>query len=361
MRFDQQSVRHGAKTGLSLMPKKSHVQQRAEAEIRLLQEGRGPFVLACEMSKMPIVFTDANHPENRIVYANDSMLNLLGYSAQELLGKSIYSLIAPETDPAHMSKIREGLSKETPIDSEIDCVRKSGDIFRASVFITPVSDVAGRKVQYFGSFVEHKYEEAHWKLVIDELNHRVKNSLAMAQAIVNQALATKADRSTVKTIIETRLSAFSRSHDLLAQQNWVSAGIFDIIRNTLEPFKSADGLQDRIVIHGDNLRFPAKEALALYMVFHELATNALKYGALLSKGGAVHIDWRLEPSESGPRVKLVWRETGGPPVKPPTHQGFGSQMISRGLAYELNGTAHLDYRPDGLVCEMDMPAPALGA
>ncbi len=340
------------------MPKKSHVQQRAEARVRLLQEGRGPFVLACEMSKLPIVFTDANHPENRIVYANDSMLSLLGYSAQELLGKSIYALIAPGTDPALIAKLRQGLAEGTPIDSEIDCVRKSGDVFRASVFITPVSDTAGRKVQYFGSFVEHKYEEAHWKLVIDELNHRVKNSLAMAQSIVKQALATEADRPAVKKIIESRLSAFARSHDLLAQQNWISAGIFDIIRNTLEPFKSVDGLQDRIVIHGDNIRFPPKEALALYMVFHELATNALKYGALLSKGGSVHIDWRLAPSPQGLRLKLIWREMGGPPVKPPTHQGFGSQMISRGLAYELNGSAHFDYRPEGLVCELDIPAPA---
>ena len=341
------------------MNQKSKAQEKAEAEIRLYQDGRGPFVLACESSKLPMIFTDAADPENRIVYANESMLQLLQYSLQELLGESIYALIAPDTDPAFIKKIKGGFEKGVSLDCEINCRRKRGGIFRASVFMTPVHDVTGNKIQYFASFIEHKYEEAHWRLIIDELNHRVKNTLTMAQAIVNQALSSKADRRTVRKVIESRLSAFARSHDLLARENWANAGLFDIISNTLEPFSAADGGPARIEISGENIRFAPKEALALGMVFHELATNALKYGALLKKDGKVHVNWEVAPSPAGERLKLRWRETGGPPVKPPTRHGFGSQMINRGLAYELNGVGRFDYRPEGLTCEMDIPAPNL--
>ncbi len=336
---------------------KSDAQEKAEAEVRLSQEGRGPFVLACGSLKLPLIFTDATDPENRIVFANESMLSLLEYPAEELLGKSFYSLIATDTDSKIISKMKDGFEGGLSLNWEIKCRRKSGSVFRASIFVTPVHDVAGNKVQYFASFIEHEYDETHWKLIIDELNHRVKNTLTMVQAIVNQALASKSDRPTIRKIIESRLSAFARSHDLLARENWINAGLCDIISNTLEPFNAFDGGKSRIEIKGDNLRVRPKEALALCMVFHELATNALKYGALLSKDGKVHIDWKLVSSPAGQRLRLCWCETGGPPVKPPTRHGFGSQMINRGLAFELNGTGRFDYRPDGLVCEIDIPAP----
>ncbi len=339
------------------MAGKSKSQKRAEAEIRLFQEGRGPFVLACETSRLPIVFTDAGDRENCIVYANESMLKLTGNSLEELLGRSFYSLIADETDAATIIEMKEAFEKGSPVDCEAKCQRKNARSFWASVYVTPVFDVAGRRVQYFASFIEHRYEEAHSKLIIAELTHRVKNTLATAQAIITQALGTDADRSTIRKMIESRLTALSRSHDLLARENWKNAGLLEIINDTLEPFHVIDKRKDRIVITGENLQFPPKETLALCLVFHELATNALKYGALSNVDGSVHIDWNLVPSSQGLRLKLRWREVGGPPVKAPTHQGFGSRVISRGLAYELNGKGNFDYRPDGLVCELDIPAP----
>ena len=339
------------------MAKKSKAQKRAEAEIRLFQEGRGPFVLACETSRLPMVFTDAGDRENRIVYANESMLKLTGNTLEELLGKSFYSLIADETDAATIKEMKEAFEKGAPVDCEAKCQRKGARSFWASVYVTPVFDVGGRRVQYFASFIEHRYEEAHSKLIIAELTHRVKNTLATAQAIITQALGTNADRSTIRKMIESRLSALSRSHDLLAREDWRTAGLLEIINNTLEPFNVIDQREDRIVVIGENLQFPPKETLALCLVFHELATNALKYGALSNGDGSVHIDWKLVPSAQGLRLRLRWREVGGPPVKPPSHQGFGSRVISRGLAYELNGTGTFDYPPEGLVCEMDIPAP----
>jgi two-component sensor histidine kinase len=114
---------------------------------------------------------------------------------------------------------------------------------------------------------------------------------------------------------------------------------------------------DRIMIAGENIRFPPKAAMAISIAFNELATNAVKYGALSNAVGSILIEWTMETTPAEKRLLLNWTEKGGPPVTPPAHKGFGSRVIERGLAHELEGTVHLDYRPDGLVCTMDIPLP----
>ena len=111
------------------------------------------------------------------------------------------------------------------------------------------------------------------------------------------------------------------------------------------------------MITGENIRFPPKAALALSIAFNELATNAVKYGALSNAVGSILIGWTIETAPAGNRLLLSWKETGGPRVLPSAHKGFGSRVLERGLAHELEGTVHLDYRPDGLVCTMDVPLP----
>ncbi len=111
------------------------------------------------------------------------------------------------------------------------------------------------------------------------------------------------------------------------------------------------------MITGENIRFPPKAALALSIAFNELATNAVKYGALSNAAGSILIGWTMETAPAGKRLLLSWKEKDGPPVKAPAHKGFGSRVIERGLAHELDGTVHLDYRADGLVCTMDIPLP----
>ena len=126
---------------------------------------------------------------------------------------------------------------------------------------------------YFASFVDltrHKDEEAQSKMLIGELNHRVKNTLAIVQSIIWQALRTDADPKAIRDAIESRLSALSRSHDLLTRENWQSAGLMDVIHGALEPFGIGDGRADRVMITGENIRFPPKGALALGITFNEL-------------------------------------------------------------------------------------------
>ena len=141
------------------------------------------------------------------------------------------------------------------------------------------------------------------------------------------------------------------------RENWESAALVDLLNDALEPFAVTDGRAERIVITGENIRFPPKTALALGIAFNELATNAVKYGAFSNATGSILIEWKLEPAAQGSRLILHWQEKDGPLVVPPSHKGFGSRVIERGLAHALEGTVNLDYRPAGLLCTMSIPAP----
>ena len=226
--------------------------------------------------------------------------------------------------------------------------------------INPVRDEKDDIVQHFSSFVDltkHKDEQVQSRMLIDELNHRVKNTLATVQSIVWQALRSASDPKVIRQAIESRLLALSRSHDLLTREHWKSARLHDVISGALQPFGIAESHANRIVIRGDNIRFPPKAALALGIAFNELATNAAKYGALSNATGSILVEWKTVTAPEGKRIILQWREIDGPPVSPAAHHGFGSSMIERGLALELDGKIDLDYRPDGVVCTMNFPAP----
>jgi two-component sensor histidine kinase len=242
---------------------------------------------------------------------------------------------------------------------EVSYCRKDGSQFWAALFISPVRDEGGNIVQYFASFVDltkHKDEEAQSKMLIDELNHRVKNTLSTVQSIVWQALRTASDPKSIRNSIESRLFALSRSHDLLTRENWKSAGLRDVVHDALEPFVVADRVA-RVAISGDNVRFLPKAALALGIAFNELATNAVKYGAFSNGVGSILIGWHPKQTPDGARLLIRWEEKDGPHVAPPLRKGFGSQVLERGLVLELEGTVHLDYLPGGLVCTINIPIP----
>jgi PAS domain S-box-containing protein len=339
--------------GVSEIKNKSDAQKSAEAEVVGFEKDLGPFVVAAETTRMAMVFTDAKRADNPIIFANDSFLSLAGYDRNEVLGQGFNFLMADDDVDAIAL-----IENEADHGSELRCHRKDGTKFWAAVFISPVRNADDVIVQHFASFVDltkHKEEEVKSRLLIDELNHRVKNTLSTVQSIVWQAVRTTSDSKMIRDAIESRLFALSRSHDLLTRENWQSAGLLDIVHDALEPFGVAGARAERIVTAGENIRFPPSAALALGIVFNELATNAVKYGALSNEAGSLLIEWAMEPGPQGARLILNWQERHGPPVTPPSHKGFGSRVIERGLAHELDGTVLLDYRPDGLVCTMTIP------
>ena len=338
---------------------KSGEQKLAETAVESFRADLGPFVVAADTTRMAMVFMDAREPDNPIIFANDSFLALTGYGREEVLGQSFNFIMARADDAQAVAQIEaefEGYSDGT----EILYRRKDASEFCAALFISPVEDEDGNVVQFFASLVDlskHKAEQAHSKMLIDELNHRVKNTLSAVQSIVRQALQTASDPKVIRESIESRLFALSRSHDLLTRENWESAELLDVVNDALEPFLTAAGRAKRLVITGKNVRFPPKEALALGIAFNELGTNAVKYGAFANETGSIHVSWTIDPRPDGRRLLLRWQEKDGPPVTSPSRKGFGSRVLERGLAHELAGTVQLDYRSDGVVCTMDIPAP----
>lgn len=342
------------------MTNRSTEQEAAEAEVEHFREELGPFVVAAEETRMPMVFTDARESGNPIIFVNDSFLKLTKYSRDEVLGQSFNFLMARGTDKASLTRIEAEFKGDSHSGSEICYRRKDGGEFWASIFISPVRDQSGDIIQHFASFTDltrHKDEQAQSRMLIGELNHRVKNTLATVQSIVSQALRNATDPAAIREAIESRLFALSRSHDLLTRENWESAGLHDVIDAALKPFGTANGWKERFVVTGRNIRFSPNAALALGISFHELATNAIKYGAFSNDHGCITIEWTVVPSSKGDRLVLHWREKDGPPVTAPTSTGFGSRVIEQGLAHELNGSVDLDFRPDGVVCTIDVPAP----
>ena len=188
---------------------------------------------------MPMVFMDARRGGHRITFANDSFLSLLGYARDEVLGQSFDSLMAPGVQPQAWSQVLSAFEDGSDVDREVRYCRKDGTSIWASMRISPVRNQDGVVVQHFASISDltaHKQEQAELKLLVDELNHRVKNTLSTVQAIVSQALRNSSDLAVVAEAVESRLSSLSRSHDLLTRESWHSAGLADVILAALDPF-----------------------------------------------------------------------------------------------------------------------------
>lgn len=341
---------------------KSKEQKAAESEVESFRKDLGPFVVAAETTRMAMVFTDAKESNHPLIFANDSFLSLAGYSRKEVLGQSFDFLLGRPADPAALTQIEAAFAGSSESDFEICFHRKDSSTFWAAVFISPIRDKSGDVVQYFASFVDvtkHVQEKDHLRFLLDELNHRTQNTLATVQAIAVQTLRGAADKEVVDAF-EGRILALSKAHSLLGSKHWEAVGLHEIIDRILQPF----GLNDRRVTHfsikGDDVRLQPKAALTLAMVFHELATNAAKHGALSNDAaGKIDIAWQVEPTAQGNRMRLRWQESGGPPMMPPGRKGFGSRLIEGGLAQDLDGEVRLDYDPAGLVCQITMPVPRL--
>jgi two-component sensor histidine kinase len=187
------------------------------------------------------------------------------------------------------------------------------------------------------------------KLMIDELNHRVKNTLATVQSIAMQTARSHADPRTFAEGFQARLLALSHTHDLLTRSHWEGADLADILLHETEAHGSS-----RVSANGARVALAPAAALSLGMIFHELATNAAKYGALSGPDGRVLVDWGVA-DQTRPRVELRWREIGGPAVVPPSRKGFGSRLIERNMRHDLAGEVELDYAENGFTATFSFP------
>jgi two-component sensor histidine kinase len=264
--------------------------------------------------------------------------------------------LLPEDQPHILAAIERAIADKALFQLEHRVRQADGSVGWTFSRAVPMLGDDGKILQWFGAATDvtpRRQAEDHLRLVVNELNHRVKNTLAMMQAIAAQTFRSADDLEQAQEKFTGRIMALARANDLLTGEKWVAASLRDVIEMTVGGYSVQD--RERCTVEGPIVQLTAKTALSLSMALNELATNALKYGAWSNADGRIAIVWEVVAGETGQRLHLEWRERGGPPVAAPTKRGFGSRLIERGLAAEMGGRARMTFEPDGLTCVLDAP------
>ncbi|SOE12024.1 two-component sensor histidine kinase [Hoeflea halophila] len=321
--------------------------REAEEQHRALLTESAEFRRLFQMA--PGFFAVLSGPDHVFTFANDACTRLVG--GRQLIGKSVREAFPEAEDQGILDLLDQvyqtgaryqteersvmirdldsGELQETFLDFSYDAIR-DGD-----------GNITGIFVQ--GSDRSEDVRRQHrQRLLLAELNHRVKNTLASVQSIVSQTLRSTPDPAAAKRDIGARLAALSKAHDLLSAQEWTSADLGEIIGQEVAVFDP-----ERISLDGPRCTLSPRSSISLAMLVHELSTNAVKYGALSSETGTVAIDWREQPDGT---LKLSWRESGGPPAVQPERKGFGTRLIESIVSGEFGGSYEPSFSDQGFSC-----------
>ncbi len=283
---------------------------------------------------------------------------IFGYTADEMLGRHITTIIPPELHEEEERIIAQLAHGERIEHYETVRLSKDGRRLDISLTVSPIRDATGRVVgasKVARDVSDRKRAEETQRLLLDELNHRIKNTLATVQAIASQTLRRSKSSSEFVTAFNGRIQALARAHGLLTGSSFQGADIQQLVRDQL----LLGGEQDtRISWAGPALMLEGQVALHLALVLHELGTNARKHGALSTSAGQVSARWETRSNASGARLVFDWRESGGPKVKPPSGRGFGSMLIEQSLQTH-GGIVSVSYPESGLICTIDLPLPRI--
>lgn len=286
---------------------------------------------------------------------NDSAERLFGYRAEEIIGRPLSALVPPELADEPKRMFPRSSSGEI-LKFETQRMKKSGERVDVTVSTGPILSSDGRIVgvsAIFHDITERKHHEQHLDFVLRELSHRAKNLLTVVQAIARQTARQSANPQDFERRFGERLQALAQSHDILVERNWRGATLADLVNTQLTPFAE---IRTRVVTEGPNVMLAPRAAEKIGIALHELATNAMKHGALSVPAGAVKVSWVLEAKDGKPdHVRFEWREHGGPPVSPPTREGFGTIVVTRLVPTALDATARLEFLPQGLTWTLLMP------
>ncbi|MBB3018618.1 PAS domain S-box-containing protein [Microvirga lupini] len=339
--------------------------RRAEEELRA-SEAR---LSALANNAPACMFYQTSHSPDyharKVLYVSKTCERLTGVPAEVAQANPdlLYSLVLPQHRDRMLARRLETLCDLTECEEEFEMRHATTGETRWHRIITTPRRLENGAIVWDGiqiDITEHKRSEEHLRLLLNELNHRVKNTLATIQSLASQSFrvrgATAAgDLPALYATFEARLHALARGHDILTRENWEGAGLVEIVTQAFAPYRDLSEDRGRLRFEGPDLRVTPAMALSLSMAMHELCTNAAKYGALGVPEGQVLVSWSAQESASGPRLVMRWEEHGGPLVAPPSRKGFGSRLIQDGLARELNGEVRLTYQPEGVVCTIDVP------
>ena len=300
----------------------------------------------------------------RLLRVNEALCSIAGASRSAMIGRVLFDRThVDDLDEDRAQYARQVAGETDRYAIEKRYRRDDGREVWISVVSSAVRDAEGRflySVRVVQDVTERKLAEARQRLLLGELNHRVKNTLATVQSIAAQTARNATSAASFFEAFEPRLLALSKTHNLLTQGSWEGADLRDVLEQEMSPYmeSAASGGPARVSLHGPRFTVGPRTALALGLAFHELSTNAAKYGALSTSGGRVAVAWRRSTGTGGegqPWLRLTWREAGGPPVVPPTRRGFGSRLLDRGVAAELGGSVDLAFERTGLRCRIEIP------
>ncbi|MGV8930213.1 MAG: sensor histidine kinase [Brevundimonas sp.] len=328
---------------------------------RLVQEDNNR--LASERTRLVEMFMQApgfvavlSGPDHVFQFYNDAYRRLIGH--RDVEGQTVAGALPEVVGQGYIDMLDSVFETGEPVHghaSPIQFAARPGEAASAAYadFVyQPIRDSDGRIVGVFvqGHDVTNAVEATQrQKLMIDELNHRVKNTLATVQSIAVQTARSHTDPRTFAEGFQARLMALSHTHDLLTRSHWEGADLRAILEHETE----AHG-PHRVTLNGPPVGLEPAAALSFGMIFHELATNAAKYGALLAPDGRVLVDWSVA-DQTRRVLSLSWRELGGPPATPPERRGFGSRLIERNVRHDLAGQVKLDYAAVGFSADFSIP------
>ena len=293
--------------------------------------------------------------DGKVTLCNAAFRRMLGFEREEdVLGRDVHDDIHhSHADGSRYPKencpIHKAARSGTPAHG-IDEIffRQDGTSFPVEYWVRPIfreGEIQGA-VCTFVDLTERKQAEARQQLLNHELAHRVKNTLAMVQAIVGQTLRNAASPREAIQSVNERLVALGNAHTILTRTRWGNASIMEVVEGAIAVHRSKSS---RIKVTGPRIDLGAKAALTITLALHELCTNAAKYGALSNDTGSVALDWTVTGGAADASFQLTWKESGGPPVTPPTRKGFGSRLIAEAAGSDLHGETKLSFDPDGVL------------
>lgn len=290
-----------------------------------------------------------NLADRRLIASDECKRNFGRPAGDPFTYEDLIASVLPADRERMQAAVAASIAHRTDYDIEYRATTPSGEVRWIQVRGQPSYRADGTPLSMAGVTIDvtdRKRGEEHRELLAAELTHRVKNSMATMQSIAHQTLRNATDLDEARRSLDARLQSLSAAHDVLTRENWEGATLAEVVAETLRPFRSGRG---RFSVGGPDIRMTPRAALAFVMALHELATNAVKYGALSVEAGRVIVNWDIVDGTAPERLRLRWEEIGGPAVTPPTRTGFGSRMIERALASEIGGTAEIEYRPRGIL------------
>ena len=345
-RFNDGAVRHMVANATPLRDAHGNVTGGVAAFIDVSEKKRFGAVqehLAAivEFSDDAIISKDTN---GTILTWNQGAERLFGYRAEEIIGKKITTIVPEhllDEEPQILRRIRNG---ERIDHYETVRRRKDGTLVDISLTVSPMRNAKGEIVaasKIARDISDKKKAEAQYNLLIAELNHRVKNTLATVVSIARQCFSGPETRE-ARAAFNARIRGLAQSHARLAEADWTSIDLQSLFADEFAPYRRGGNVQ----IVGPPVALSPKCALTLGLAVHELATNAAKYGALSTDKGVVDVSWIIDPDDGS--LAISWQERGGPPVTPPSRTGFGRLLLERAVAADLKSRISLDFAPDGL-------------